>query len=106
MSNINKMVTRTQIIKQIEKNADKIRSFGVSRLILIGSYATGKQKNRSDIDFIVEFNKKRGLFDDYINLLHFLEDLFNKKIDLVEKNLIREELRSHIFGGKKIEAKI
>ena|SRR3989344_7240173 len=100
------MVTKTSIIKTLEKNSDKIRSYGVSKIVLIGSYARGNQKKNSDIDFLVEFKKGRGLFNDYINLLHLLEDLFKKKIDLAEKSLIREELKSYILGGKQIEAKI
>ena len=100
------MVNKTQILGKLEKNSSKIRSFGVYKLFLFGSYSTNDQKKMSDIDFIVEFKKGRGLFDDYMNLLHFLEDMFNKKIDLVEKHLIREELKPQILGGNKVEAKI
>ena len=54
----------------------------------------------------MEFKKGRGLFDDYVNLLHFLEDLLSKNIDLGEKHLIREELKEYILRGKQIEAQI
>ncbi len=100
------MVTKKQIIAKIEKNSDKIRTHGVSKIVLIGSYAKGNQRKDSDIDFLIEFKKGRGLFDDYTSLLHLLEDLFKKKIDLAEKHLIREELKSYILGGKQVEAKI
>ena|SRR3989344_5267876 len=100
------MVNKKQIIQRIEQNSSRIKSLGVSKLILIGSYARDEQKKNSDIDFIVRFEKGRGLFDDFIGLLHFLEDLFHKKIDLAEMNLIKEELKPSILGGKKIEAKI
>ena len=80
--------------------------FGVKRLTLVGSYAQGKANPKSDIDFLVEFEDGRGLFDDYIGALHFLEDLFHQKIDLGEKHLLRKELRSYILEGIKIEAEI
>lgn len=100
------MLTKEQIIKKIEQNKRNIRSFGVKKLILIGSYAQGKATSHSDIDFLVEFEDNRGLFDDYIGTLHFLEDLFHQKIDLGEKHLIRKELRHYILEGTKIEAEI
>jgi len=100
------MLTKDKIIEKIEKNKEEIKNYGVRKLILVGSYASGKAKNDSDIDFVIEFKKGRGLFDDYIHLLHFLEDLFKKDIDLGEKDLIRKELKHSILGGNKIEARI
>ena len=100
------MLNKKIILSKIEKNAKEIKSFGVKELTLFGSYAIEEQKENSDIDFLVEFQKERGLFKDYIGLLHFLEDLFNKKIDLGESNKIREELKDSIIKGVKYEAKI
>jgi len=100
------MLTKEVIIQKLEQNKIKIRSFGVSKLALFGSYARDEQKNKSDIDLLVEFEKGRGLFDDYIKLLHFLEDLFGKEVDLGEPALIREELKSYILEGVKVEARI
>jgi len=100
------MLTQNQILATLEKNRQKIRSFGVRRLALFGSYATGNATAQSDLDFLVEFEKGRGLFDDYTELLQFLEQLFNKQVDLVKPKLVREELRSHILEGKQVEARI
>ena len=101
-----KKLTATEIIKKIEQNKTKIKSFGVKKLILFGSYARDEAKPDSDIDFLVEFEKGRGLFDDFVHLLQFLKDLFEKEIDLGKSSLVREELKENIFGGKQIEAKI
>ncbi|MBI2666026.1 nucleotidyltransferase domain-containing protein [Candidatus Woesearchaeota archaeon] len=100
------MITKEQIIKKLELRREKIRSFGVKKLMLVGSYAQDKANKNSDIDFVVEFKTGRGLFDDFIHLNHFLEDLFHHKIDLIEKDLIREELKEYILGGEKLEAKV
>ena len=100
------MLDKNQIIRKIEANRKDIKAFGVERIILIGSYVQGTAKNKSDIDFLVQFRKGRGLFDDYIHLRQFLQDLFRKEIDIGEEKLIREELRESILGGKRPEAKI
>ncbi len=100
------MLTKETIIAKIGQNKAAIKAFGVKRLVLFGSYASGEAHNASDIDFLVEFSKGRGLFDDFVHLLHFLEDIFGKKIDLGEEHLLREELRNNILGGSKVEAVI
>ena len=100
------MLSKGEIIRKIELNQSKIRSFGVKKLTLIGSYASGNAKKDSDIDFLVKFEPKRGLFDDYVHLVQFLRKLFRTQIDLGEEHLLREELKPSILGGEKIEAKI
>lgn len=100
------MLTKEEIIKKIEENKNEIRKFGVKSLALFGSYAYEDNNKNSDIDLLVEFKKGRGLFDDYFKLMHFLEDLFEKDIDLVKQNLIKESIRSSIMEGRRVEAKI
>lgn len=100
------MLTKEKIVKKIESNRKKISIFGVKRLTLIGSYARDDADRNSDIDFLVDFKKGRGLFDDYVHLLQFLRELFGQKIDLGEKHLLREELKNTILRGSKIEAEI
>ncbi len=100
------MLNKEQIISKLEENKETIRAFGVKRLILIGSYAKDIAQEDSDIDLLVEFEKNRGLYDDFIHLSQFLRDLFEKNIDLGEEHLLREEIKSHILNGEKIEAKI
>lgn len=100
------MLTQEEIIEKIEENGEKIKSFGVKRLALFGSYAAGEATEESDLDFLVEFEEERGLFDDYIGVLHFLEDLFRKNVDLGEPELLRKEIREDVLGGRLLEAKI
>jgi len=100
------MLTKEEIIQKIEENKEKIRSFGVSELTLVGSYARDEANEDSDIDFVVEFEENRGSYDDFVHLVQFLKDLLGKEIELGEKHLIREELKPYILGGKKVEARI
>ncbi len=98
------MLTKNKIMATIEQHKTKIRSFGVKKLVLFGSYARGEQKKSSDIDFLVEFEKGRGLFDDSYGLQQFLRTLFKKEIDLVKPMLVREELKSFILESETVEA--
>src|SRR5947207_7884680 len=77
--------------KQIE--LDKLcRKHHVRRLDVFGSAADGTfDPARSDLDFLVDFMPlpEGGHAEAYFGLLHDLEDLFKRKIDLVMERAIR-----------------
>ena len=64
------------------------RKYRIERLEVFGSAARADDFDRenSDLDFLVEFisEEDRRYFDDYMNLKQELEDLFGRKVDLVE----------------------
>jgi predicted nucleotidyltransferase len=79
------------------------RQFHVARLELFGSAASGRfDDTRSDLDFLVTFEQpmtREEHADRYFGLLESLQDLFGRKIDLVEPGAIRnpyfrEEVRA------------
>jgi uncharacterized protein len=61
------------------------RQYGVSRLELFGSATTAAfDPQRSDLDFLVEFNANPSkLFDRYFGLKNSLEALYGRGVDLV-----------------------
>jgi predicted nucleotidyltransferase len=56
----------------------------------------GEQKKRSDIDILVEYSELPDLLK-LIELERHLQRLLKKKVDLVEKNGIRPELKDRIL---------
>ncbi len=50
-------MNKEEILKRIRENKDKIRSFGVKRIGIFGSFVRGEEKEGSNIDFVVEFEK-------------------------------------------------
>ena len=65
---------------------------------MFGSYATGEQKKRSDLDVLVEFKEDKETFDNFLDLKYYLEKIFKMKIDLVFKDALRKELKDIILG--------
>ena len=68
------------------------RKHRVRRLEVFGSAADGTfDPARSDIDFLVEYEKltPNEHYEAYFGLWEDLQDLFNRKIDLVEPQTIR-----------------
>lgn len=86
MKSINKKI----ILAKMTLEKDKIKSKGVRKLGLFGSFAKGKQHKKSDIDIIVTFDYPN--FDKYAELLILLEKMFKRKIDLVIESNLRKEL--------------
>jgi predicted nucleotidyltransferase len=87
---------RDEVLKIIEENRNAIRGYGVRQLALFGSCARGECNEVSDLDFLVEFEKKS--FDAYMYLKLFLEDLLGCQVDLVISDSIKPRLRSVILG--------
>src|SRR5438046_7705834 len=83
------------ILRMLGANEAKIKSFGVKRLSLFGSSVRGEETPHSDLDFIVEFEKKS--FDAYMDLKLFLEELFHRPVDLVLADGIKPKLRAAIL---------
>lgn len=67
------------------------RRFGVSRLDVFGSAASGEfDPASSDVDFLVEFDRSAGMsrFDAYFGLKEALEALLGRPVDLVDPNAL------------------
>ncbi|NLW74851.1 MAG: nucleotidyltransferase family protein, partial [Methanomicrobiales archaeon] len=73
------------------------RRFGISRIGVFGSQITGNASPDSDIDILVTFQEGKETFDNYMDLKFFLEDTFNKKVDLVIEDSIKARLKERII---------
>lgn len=98
------MLTHKIILTKLEENKDIIKKYGVKKIGLFGSYIRNEQKPTSDIDIVVEFEKGKITFDNYMDLKFFLEDLFKCKVDLVMKESIKPDLKPYILGSVKYAA--
>jgi hypothetical protein len=71
--------------------------YGIVRIGLFGSYIRGEASPTSDIDIIVTFDENRETFDNYMDLKFFLEDYFNKHVDLVIEDTIKSRIKKKIL---------
>lgn len=66
----------------LKDHKDEIKErFGVISIGLFGSCATGEEEPKSDVDIIVEFEEPN--FDDFMDLVFYLEDLLDRKVDIL-----------------------
>jgi predicted nucleotidyltransferase len=81
-----------------EQREELRRKYKVAQIGIFGSYTRGEQRERSDIDILVEFERGHKTFDNYMELKFFLEGILHLKVDLVLKNAIREEIKENILS--------
>ena len=87
-------------MKLIEMNMDKIialcHKFRVKSLSVFGSILTDPFSEQSDVDFLVNFDttdhEQWDYVSNYFGFRDALEALFNRKIDLIEEQGIRNPL--------------
>ena len=74
-----------------------LKEAGVTRSGLFGSYVRGDNKEESDIDILVDFPRGKGLFE-FVGLQLKLEDVLEKKVDLVEYESLHPLLKARILA--------
>lgn len=94
------MITKAEIINKLRDLKPVLyRDYSVREIGLFGSYADDSFTEDSDIDLLVEFEKPVGW--KYFSLEIFLENVFGRKIDLVTKNALKEQIRDNILNQVK-----
>ncbi len=73
--------------------------FHVSKIGYFGSYATGAQTDKSDLDLLVEFSRPIGW--EFFTLEKFLEQEFGLNIDLITKDALKERIKRPILSQVK-----
>ena len=94
---------KEKIFELLRLNKLQLQKYGVKRIGLFGSYLRGENKKESDIDFLVEFEEGKKNYDNFIDLAFLLEDLFNKKVDLLTHESMSPYLKPHILAEVQFE---
>jgi len=91
------VLNKEEIHKRLVEKEGRIKEYGVRRIGLFGSYVRNEQKRKSDVDILVEFEKEKITFDNYMHLKFLLEDLFGCKVDLVILDDLKQQLKPYIL---------
>jgi|ERR1044071_2988823 predicted nucleotidyltransferase len=81
----------------LAKHQEQLQQFGVRRWGVFGSFASGRQTNRSDIDILVEFEYGKKSFDNFMHLASFLEQQIGRRVELVTPESLSPHIGPHIL---------
>lgn len=71
------------------------KEFAVKEIGLFGSFSDGSFTSESDIDLLVEFERPIGW--KFFSLEIYLEEKFGRKVDLVTKNALKDQIKEPIL---------
>ena len=69
--------------------------YAVKEIGIFGSFAQNEASDESDIDVLVELHRPIGW--DFFTLQIYLEGIFGRKVDLVTKNALKEQIKESIL---------
>ncbi|MEK7250658.1 MAG: nucleotidyltransferase family protein [Bacteroidota bacterium] len=89
------------MLSEIRNIAEKIipvlKKHEVKKAGLFGSIVRGEATEQSDVDLLVEAPKDISLLG-FVHIMHELEDVLGRKVDLVEYSAVKPALRERILA--------
>jgi uncharacterized protein len=94
------MITKNDILMKLSDLKPFLnKNYSVKQIGLFGSFSDDSNTEESDIDLLVEFEKPIGW--KYFSLEIYLENIFERKIDLGTKNALKEQIKDSILSQVK-----
>jgi predicted nucleotidyltransferase len=91
MKNVEEMRQKLEELKPLLKDKFKVKGIGI-----FGSYIRGEEKEKSDLDILVEFEEPISLLK-FVELENYLTDVLSIKVDLVMKDALKPRIGKHIL---------
>ena len=89
---------KNHILQKLSEVRNDLSAFGISEAGLFGSYVRNENKDNSDIDILIDFEKGKETFDNFLNACNLLENLFtNYKVQVVTKKGLSPYIGPHIL---------
>lgn len=85
---------------KIESIKNYFKTKPVLKVYLFGSYSRGEADNLSDIDLIVDLDYSQKIGLQFVQMKLDLENLLQKKVDLISSNAISKHLKPTVDTEK------
>jgi predicted nucleotidyltransferase len=90
---------KAELLQRLSQNGSAIRSFGIERISLFGSFVRdSKIRANSDVDLVLEFKPGQKSFDNLVDLGDFLEGLLGRKVELLTRDSLKSDTGKHIIA--------
>ncbi|RMG20713.1 MAG: nucleotidyltransferase [Bacteroidetes bacterium] len=90
------MLSKEDIKQVLLEKRTELERFGIKRIGIFGSFVRNEQKPDSDLDIMVEYLPGQKTFQNYMQFAFFLEDTFQRKIDLVTPESISKYIYPYV----------
>ena len=90
--------TKQELLNTLHHHQSKIVALGVTRLGIFGSFVRNDVKEKSDVDFYVEFDPAKKKFDNFMDLAFLLEEITGRKIELITPQSLSPHTGKYILN--------
>lgn len=92
------MKNKEEILLSLQKIKPVLLDHGIIKIGLFGSHLNNNKRSKSDIDLLIDFERKEETFDNFISVCEILESTFkDQKLDIVTKNGLSKHLSKYIL---------
>jgi uncharacterized protein len=88
---------KKELIERILASQQQIRSHGVQRLGIFGSFVRDEAKESSDVDFFIDFDIEYKTLKNFLGLADMLEELTGRKIEIVTPQSLSKYIGPYIL---------
>ncbi|MES2329979.1 MAG: nucleotidyltransferase domain-containing protein [Bacteroidota bacterium] len=93
------VANKEELLSRLYKNGERIHGYGIKTLNLFGSFKRNTDiHQKSDVDFLIEFQDGQETFRNIADLGYFLEDLLGRKVELITKESLSPFFAPHILN--------
>ncbi len=86
---------RSGVLALLERELPTLRDrYGVETIGIFGSVSRGEDTPESDVDIVYSFRPEMDTYENLLDLGDFLEDLLQRKVDLVSVEWMSERFRA------------
>lgn len=90
------MISKNDILSKLRELKPTLnKEYAVKEIGLFGSFSNDSFSENSDIDLLVELERPIGW--KFFSLELYLEKIFDRKIDLVTKNALKDQIKDSIL---------
>ena len=90
------MLDKSEILNKLRELKPILsEEYSVKEIGLFGSFVMDEASEESDIDILIELSRPIGW--KYFTLEIYLEGIFGRKVDLVTKNALKEQIKDSIL---------
>jgi predicted nucleotidyltransferase len=91
------IMPKDAILQLLVAHEQQLLDFGVNKIGLFGSYLRNEATEASDIDLLVDIQKEKKTFKNFLALNYYLEDIFERKVELVTTQSLSPYIGPHIL---------
>ncbi|MBM4040853.1 MAG: nucleotidyltransferase [Planctomycetes bacterium] len=89
--------TKQDVLKALRASGARIKALGIRRIGLFGSFVRDEARPDSDVDILVTFEPGRKSFDGFIELSLLLEEILQRRVELLTTESLSPFLGPHIL---------